>query len=184
MVTRMRLDYTYIAGLVSLRKDLKFLTLLWHSFINLRNSSSPPFVLLASTSPVRDIILQYSFVLMLLPSGLYSLLIGIFRPFFGVILKFKQYCIKVVVSVSCCRITIYSFFTVSKAVSHGSLYESHFCWHSSCSISSSPAHYRLPQDNVSLTCALQIHITSSWEIKKSLKNIHLQHVEHCYTKLY
>ena len=36
------LRYTYISCLVSLRKDLKFLTLLWHSFIDLRNSSSPP----------------------------------------------------------------------------------------------------------------------------------------------
>jgi len=72
------LRYTYIACLVSLRKDLTFLTLLWHSFIDLKNFSSLPFLLLGSTSTVRDIILQYSLVSMFLPNGLFSFLSGIF----------------------------------------------------------------------------------------------------------
>ena len=106
------LRYTCTAWHVSLRKDLKSLTLFTALIYRLKELS-PPFLLLGSTSHVRDI-LQYSFVSMLFRNGSPPppILSGIFRFFFGFTWKFILYCINVVVSVSCCRITIYSFCTV------------------------------------------------------------------------
>ena len=49
-----------------------------------------------------------------LPKWPFFLLSGIFRFLFGVIWKFILHCVNVVVFVSCCYLTIYSFFYVSK----------------------------------------------------------------------
>jgi len=62
------LRYTYLACLVSSRKDNLWPSW-WHSFIDLRNSL-PPFLLLGSVIPVRNIIWQYSLVSMFFTNGL------------------------------------------------------------------------------------------------------------------
>jgi len=123
VVTLTRLDVTlYLYRLSSFfKKRLKI------SLVALIYRLKEFFFLLGSTSPVRDIILQHSLVSMFLPNGLFSP----YEWYFYILLwsNFKDHPVlyKFVVSVSCCYITIYSFFTVSKAVSHSSPYESHFC---------------------------------------------------------